>query len=105
MDRRTPARGAVARNAEQRSRPYRNVRTPSGRVTREVEPEEAAVVRRIFEMCRDGKGVHRICRVLNAEGAPVPRAQRDRPAGWVPSSVGAVLRRDCYRGVLTWGKN
>lgn len=74
------------------------------RTGRCINEEEALVVRRIFEMSRDGKGGSRIARVLNGEGAPVPRAQRRRPAGWVASSVGAVLRRPIYRGSLVWGK-
>ena len=82
---------------------YRNVRT-DGHVVREIDPEAAAVVRRIFELCRDGKGTRRICQVLNAEGAPAPRAQQGRPRGWVPSSVRAVLYRDLYRGQQVWGK-
>ena len=83
---------------------YRNVRTDTGHVVREVDPVEAAVVQRIFELCRDGKGQRRICQVLNAEGAPAPRAQQRRPNGWVPSSVRAVLYRDVYRGQQTWGR-
>ena len=83
---------------------YRNVRTDTGHVTREIDPEEAAVVRRIFELCRDGKGTRRICQVLNAEGAPAPRAQQRRPHGWVPSSVRAVLYRELYRGEQVWGR-
>jgi DNA invertase Pin-like site-specific DNA recombinase len=83
---------------------YRNVRTDSGRVVREIDPKESAVVVRIFELCRDGKGPRRIAQTLNAEHAPAPRAQQRRPHGWVPSSVRAVLHRDVYRGQVIWGK-
>ncbi len=82
---------------------YRNVRTAAGHVVREVDPEEAAIVVRIFEMCRDGKGAARICQALNTEGARAPRAQQGRPKGWVPSSIRAVLHRTAYRGELLWG--
>ena len=88
---------------------YQNVKItgPDGRhshVERKINSEEAAVVVRIFELCRDGKGTRRICQILNAEHAPAPRAQQRRPNGWVPSSVRAVLYRDLYRGQQTWGR-
>jgi DNA invertase Pin-like site-specific DNA recombinase len=57
---------------------YRNVDVvepgPDGRsrrvyVRREIEPDEAAVVRSIFERCAGGKGLKGIAHELNAEGA------------------------------------
>jgi site-specific DNA recombinase len=83
---------------------YRNRRTESGFVVREVFEEEAAVVRKIFRLCAAGKGSRRIGQVLNAESAPAPRPQRRRPRGWVPSSARAVLYRTACVGALTWGK-
>ena len=84
---------------------YQNVRAESGgHVSREIVPEEVAVVRAVFRLCAEGKGAQWIARALNAEGAPTPRAERGRPNGWVPSSVYAVLRREIYRGVLVLGE-
>lgn len=83
---------------------YRNVRTDGGHVVREIDPVQADVVRRIFRLCRDGKGTRRIAQALNRENAPAPRAQQGRPNGWVPSSVRAVLYRPLYRGEVVWGK-
>jgi site-specific DNA recombinase len=83
---------------------YANVRTEGGRVVREILPDEAAVVKRIFRLCAQGKGCVRIAATLNADHAPAPRAQQERPEGWVPSSVRAVLYRDLYRGEIVWGK-
>jgi DNA invertase Pin-like site-specific DNA recombinase len=83
---------------------YRNRRDQSGHVVRDVDPTEADVVRRIFRICRDGKGRRRIAQALNRENAPGPRAQQGRPNGWVPSSVRAVLYRPLYRGEVVWGK-
>jgi DNA invertase Pin-like site-specific DNA recombinase len=67
-------------------------------VERRINHAEAAVVRRIFELCGAGTGYTRIAKLLNAEGAPAPRPQQDRPAGWSPSTVHDVLRRSLYRG-------
>ena len=66
-------------------------RTSSGGST----SAEAAVVRRIFELCAAGAGLTRIAKALNADGVPAPRPQQGRPAGWAPSSVrvGAAPRR------------
>ena len=83
---------------------YDNVRRDTGGVVRVMNPDEAAVVRQIFQLCADGKGLKPIARQLNAEGAPCPRAQQGRPAGWAPSSVREVLHRSLYRGEVVWNK-
>jgi site-specific DNA recombinase len=83
---------------------YRNVRTPAG-VTREVNPDEALVVRRIFDLSVKGKGNERIAKVLNEERAPAPNAQQGRPNGWVASSVRTILFRPLYRGEQIWGRS
>jgi hypothetical protein len=82
---------------------YRNERHPDG-VRRVKDPDEAAVVRRIFTMAAQQYGLSRIAKTLNEEGLPCPRPQQGRPAGWAPSSIHALLRRDVYRGVVVWNK-
>ncbi|MCZ6918505.1 MAG: recombinase family protein, partial [Gemmatimonadetes bacterium] len=84
---------------------YRNRRTEAGHVVRDIEPDEAETVRRIFRLCAQGKGRRRIAQVLNTEGAPAPRAQQARPKGWMPASVHAVLYREAYRGTAVWGQS
>jgi site-specific DNA recombinase len=74
-------------------------------VERVIRAEEAAVVRRIFELTAEGCGLTRVTKLLNAEGCTSPRAQRGRPKAWAPSSVREVLRRDTYRGVIVWNKS
>jgi site-specific DNA recombinase len=81
------------------------VNGPDGRrshVDRVVDPDQAAVVRRIFEMCAAGLGVKRIAKNLNAEGVAAPRPQRGRPRAWAPSSVRSVLHREAYRGIYVY---
>jgi DNA invertase Pin-like site-specific DNA recombinase len=46
--------------------------------TRRINEAEAAIVRRIFEMARDGIGKALIAKTLNAEGATSPRSQQGR---------------------------
>jgi site-specific DNA recombinase len=88
---------------------YRNVevRTAGGQrshVERAVNPEEAAVVRRIFEACARGVGFRRIAHELNEAGSPAPRPSKGGPRGWAPSTVRAVLHRELYRGVIVWNR-
>jgi site-specific DNA recombinase len=69
-----------------------------------VNETEAAVVRRIFEMCAAGAGLTAITKTLNADNVPAPRPQQGRPVGWVSSSVRAVLNRPLYRGEIVWNQ-
>ena len=73
-------------------------------VKREIDDTQAAVVRRIFELCAKGYGKVAIAKRLNAEAAPAPRAQQGRPNAWAPSSVRAVLYRELYRGEIVWNR-
>lgn len=66
-----------------------------------VDEQEAALVRRIFELYSDGASLKQICNVLNAEGVPSPRA-RERGkynAGiWNPSTLSGSV--ELGKGVL-----
>lgn len=74
-------------------------------VERRINPEEAAVVVRIFDLRAGGVGQARIAKQLNADRVPAPRSQQGRPRAWAPSSVHAVLFRDLYRGVIAWNRS
>jgi succinate dehydrogenase / fumarate reductase cytochrome b subunit len=56
-----------------------------------VYEPEAEIVRRIFRLCAEGKGVKSIAKALNEDGVPSPRPKQGRPRTWAPSSVRAVL--------------
>jgi len=73
-------------------------------VQRRINEEEAEVVREIFRQSAAGYGATRIAKTLNERGALTPRPQQGRPAAWAPSSIGGVLNRDLYRGVVIWNK-
>jgi hypothetical protein len=57
-----------------------------------IDEEQAAVVRRIFEMTRDGLGLRRIASRLNDEGVPAPRSR------WEATGIREILHREMYRG-------
>ena len=83
---------------------YDNVRRDGGGVVRVVNEQEAAVVRRIFELCAAAYGQKAIAKRLNDEGALSPRAQQGRSRSWAPSSVREVLYRPLYRGEIVWNQ-
>jgi site-specific DNA recombinase len=97
-------RDALKRRAEQgyvtggKCYGYVNVREASF-VKRVIDPNEAAVVRRIFEMYASGVGMMTIAHKLNEEGVRAPRSR-----GWAPSGIREMLYRSAYRGEVTWGK-
>lgn len=73
---------------------------------REIVPEEAAVVQRIFAEYRAGRTPAAICRQLNAEGVPSPNG-----TGWGPMSLrgrptrdDGILRNRAYIGELVWNR-
>ena len=65
----------------------------------EVEPDEAAVVKRIFDEYLSGKGITAIAKGLTADGIKPFRAKK-----WNPAVIAKMLRNDCYTGSLTLQK-
>lgn len=62
-------------------------------------PEEAEVVRRIFEMYRYGVGSTGICDALDAERVAPPRGDV-----WATGTINRILRNAHYIGKVTWYK-
>ncbi len=58
-----------------------------------IKPEEAAVVRRIFQMYLDGKGSIKIMKLLTEEGVPAPLGGL-----WNASVVMEMLKNEKYAG-------
>ncbi len=79
--------------------------TARSHVVRQVNDAEAAIVRRIFDLCAAGKGFTSIAKRLNHEGAVCPRPRGARPRGWAPSSVREILYRSLYRGEIVWNQS
>jgi site-specific DNA recombinase len=86
---------------------YDNVDVPSPedngtrlRVVRKINEEQAAAVRRVFELYASGVGMVRIAHRLNHEGVKPPRGR-----GWAPSGIREMLHRELYRGVVVWNRS
>ena len=85
---------------------YRIVPGTSG-LNREIDPDQAAVVRRIFADYAAGLSPRKIAADLNAEGIPSPSG-----AGWNDSTIrgnakkrDGMLRNEAYVGVIVYGRN
>jgi site-specific DNA recombinase len=66
----------------------------------EVDEDEAAIIRRIFEESRAGASLSAISRALNREGVPSPRAgSKHKRFGWGPSTIRAILYNEKYTGI------
>ena len=89
---------------------YRNV-GEQGQRRREVDPEQARLVVRVFEMAAEGKGLLRIARTLNGEEVPNPTGQirtgrtgAKRSEQWSATGIREVLHRSLYRGQVVYGQ-
>ena len=72
------------------------VRGPDGRY--QIQAEEAALVRNIFDLYCAGYSAVRICRALNDQGLKTSRGKR-----WQPESLLRVISNERYTGVYIWG--
>jgi site-specific DNA recombinase len=87
---------------------YRNVGEHKQR-RREIDPEQAKLVTRIFEMSAAGMGYLKIATTLNRERVKNPSGQdrRDttkRSDQWSASGIKAILERKLYRGKVVYGR-
>lgn len=62
-------------------------------------PEQAAVVKLIFEMYRDGYGSHKIARTLNQMGVRTQRGNK-----WSAESLKKMRSNEHYIGKVVWNK-
>ncbi len=76
-------------------------------LNRQVVPERAAIVRRIFDDYADGLSPRRIAAALNSEGIPSPSGGK-----WNDSTIrgnakkrDGMLRNEAYVGILAYGRN
>jgi site-specific DNA recombinase len=71
----------------------------------EVREDQAAIVRRIFEMYSGGNSLQKIAKQLNAEKVVSPQPQKGRISrSWCPSSIRTILRNERFHGRVVWGK-
>lgn len=85
---------------------YRKREVKTG-TNRQIDPEQAKVVRRIFEQFANGKSAHTIAKELNVEGIPAPKG-----SSWDGSTLRGnaarqegLLRNPLYIGIARVCKN
>lgn len=90
--------------------PYGYIKDKENPQTWLIDPEAASVVKRIFDMCMNGRGPSQIANQLKADGVLTPTAYKDsqgiknpntapeNPCGWHSSTVVAILERREYTG-------
>jgi len=70
-----------------------------------IVPEEAAIVRLIFQMYAEGNSYDRIAKFLNANGVLSPgNFRKGGIRSWYPSVIAAMLVNERYRGTVIFGK-
>lgn len=67
--------------------------------TLEPIPEEAEVVKMVFELYAKGVNAHQIARDLNRMGIPSPAGKQ-----WTASSVKPIVTNDHYIGMVHWNR-
>ena len=82
-----------------------------------IVPEEAEVIRHIFELSLSGQNLTQICRTLNDEKVPTPleyknqRKKQNRKElqqehkYWQPGTVRAILTNESYLGSMVYNKS
>ena len=92
--------------------PYGYLKDPENPRHWIVEPEAAKVVKRIFDMCMEGRGPTQIANQLKADGVLTPTAYQrgqgrntpnavpENPCGWNSSTVVHILERREYIGCV-----
>lgn len=77
---------------------YGYVNNESGELV--IQPEQAAIVRRIFDEYLGGKGSYVIAKELRQEGVPTIRGSK----GWQDSVIKGILQNPVYEGDLLYQK-
>ena len=100
----TVTKGRISGSVAYGHRLVRSIDVPTG--GREIDEEQAVIVRRIFDEWNSGVSVLAIAKQLNKEGIPGADGGLWRPAtifGSEKAGTG-ILRNELYRGVNKWGK-
>ena len=72
-----------------------------------VDQEQAAVVRRIFQLYADGHGLQAIAQALNSEQIRAPQdgsSKKVAGRGWAKNQLHSMLRNERYVGRIAWNK-
>jgi len=76
----------------------------------EIDPDQAVIIRELFEKYAAGHSPLALARDLNAREIPAPgaswsRVERRRDGSWMPSAILAILGNDRYTGRIVWNRS
>ena len=89
------------------------VKDPNDRHKFVIDPVDSPIVKRIFNMAEEGRGIAEIAKILNAESVPTKQMSKQRKGFtkqwgrgdlWDNSAVQDTLRNECYTGKWIYGK-
>ncbi len=66
-----------------------------------INPEEAEVVKRIFQEFINGNSIHKIATKLNEDNVPTKKSMN---GGWNVSTMARILKNEKYNGTWDWRK-
>jgi site-specific DNA recombinase len=99
--------------------PYGYQKDPENKNALIIDPEAAAVVKKIYSLYQKGLGISRIAQKLNEECIlnpltykrakgekinPNPKARTNKSRLWSPSTISSILHNQTYTGCLVQGK-
>ena len=93
--------------------PYGYIKDPTNKYKLIIEEGSAKIVRRIFKLFVEGKGICEICRILTDEKIPIPSEHKKLNRGlkssayglWGNRTVSDILTLPTYAGDLTQGRS
>ncbi|MDF2792139.1 MAG: recombinase [Neobacillus sp.] len=65
------------------------------------DPDTAWVVKKMFEMMRDGHGRQAVANELDRLGIATPNPKR---TNWAPTTITSIIKNEVYLGSIIWGK-
>lgn len=65
-----------------------------------IVPEQAEIIRKIFQLHNEGLGSRKITDTLNAEGIPSPKGKH-----WNLPSIKRIIRNEVYKGTILFNDN
>lgn len=89
--------------------PYGYIESPDNPKKWIIDPEAAAIVKRIFQMSLEGKGIEQIARILQNDCVPIPKAlyarrkgtpEPENPYLWCTETIRNIISRQEYTGCI-----
>jgi len=78
--------------------PYGYMKNPAGSNSLIINPDEAPIVKNIFQLYTEGQSLRAIAQHLNSLGIPSPGSRKKPGSRWNPSTIMRILSNRVYLG-------